>query len=87
MSPGLAAVLSFLVPGLGQIAVGRIGRGVGFLGGVALCMILAAPTMLVSGFAGVGVWVWAVFDAAKCAEKAKKSAIAKQRQRRVSRFT
>ena len=32
-SPGLAAVLSFLISGLGQIYVGRIGRGIAILRG------------------------------------------------------
>ena len=46
-SEGLAAVLSFLIPGLGQIYVGKIGRGIAFLiGGVVLAMFIWVPFLL-----------------------------------------
>lgn len=42
-SPGLAALLSFLITGTGQIYLGRVGRGLAFLfGGIALSIFLGA---------------------------------------------
>jgi TM2 domain-containing membrane protein YozV len=42
-NPGVAAVLSFLWPGLGQIYNGQIGKGIGIMVALALLGILAIP--------------------------------------------
>jgi len=72
-SSGIAAVLSFLIPGLGQIYNGRIGKG--------LLLIIGLPILLVIGiftiFIVIGVvfiilyialWIWQIYDAYKTAE-------------------
>lgn len=63
---GLAAVLSFLWPGLGQIYVGRIGGGLGIMfGGIILALVgwilLWIPLFV--------YWVWNVYDAFNLAKK------------------
>lgn len=57
---GLAAVLSFLVPGLGQIYCGRIGRGI---------FILITTIILMFIVIGVVEWIWNIYDAYAIAEK------------------
>ena len=63
---GLAAVLSFIFSGLGQIYVGQIGRGIGILiGGIIVAFIgwvfLWIPLLV--------YWVWNVYDAYNLAKK------------------
>lgn len=60
---GVAAVLSFLVPGLGQMCQGRVETGVCFL---LACMALGGLTLAVwpLAVACVPVWLWNVVDAA-----------------------
>ena len=63
---GAAAVLSFLWSGLGQIYVGRIGRGLAIiLGGVLLLFVswvlLWIPQVL--------YWIWNIYDAYNLAKK------------------
>jgi len=48
-SPALSGVCSFLIPGLGQMISGEVGRGLGFLGGSAACGVV--------GFVGYGIVV------------------------------
>lgn len=56
-NPGVAAVLSFFVPGAGQIYKGEVGRGfLTFLALIVGFVLFVLP--------GVVVWVWAVLDAA-----------------------
>lgn len=57
---GLAAILSFLVPGLGQIYCGRIGRGI---------LILITTIILMLIVIGIVEWVWNIYDAYAIAEK------------------
>lgn len=69
---GLAAVLSFLLPGIGQLYLGRTGSGVAFiLGNVAIALsvyglystalgLLAIPAL---GILSVCLWIWAIVDA------------------------
>jgi TM2 domain-containing membrane protein YozV len=55
-SPGLAAVMSFIIPGLGQIYKGQIGSGLGWFLGVIVgyaCFVLP----------GIAFHVWCVFNA------------------------
>ena len=66
-NPGLAAVLSFFVPGLGQIYNGQIGKGIAFIIGAVISGFL---TMLIIGFITYPVlWIWAMVDAYKTAER------------------
>ena len=60
---GLVIILSFLIPGLGQIYCGKIGRGLCIFVGVTatLCILV--------GFVG---YVWQIFDARKCAREVNK---------------
>ena len=59
----IAAVLSFLIPGLGQIFKGQIGSGFSIVAVFVSCSFLTAiiigyPLMVI-------VWIWAVIDAYK----------------------
>lgn len=65
-SAGLAAILSFLFTGLGQVYAGRIARGIGFIVcGVAIVSVLSLMIFLVAG-AAYGVF-WVLFIAASIA--------------------
>ncbi len=68
-SPGLAAVLSFFLPGLGQVYNGRIAKGLvlfvlgplvflGVLGWVVIGYVLFVP-----------LWIYAIYDAYRTAER------------------
>jgi TM2 domain-containing membrane protein YozV len=59
-SPTLAVILSLLIPGLGQIYLGRIGKGI-------LFFILTILLSLV--LVGFIVWIFNVYDAYKTAEE------------------
>jgi TM2 domain-containing membrane protein YozV len=64
---GLAAVLSFLFMGLGQIYNGQIGKGIGFIVAyvVSWCLMF-----VVIGFITTPVlWIWGIVDAYKSAER------------------
>ena len=66
-NPGLAAVISFFFPGLGQIYNGEIGKGILFIvvGGVfILLMIVLIGFILYPLF-----WIYNVYDAYKTAER------------------
>lgn len=67
-SPGLAAVLSLFIPGVGQIYNGQLGKGL-------LILLLLVPLNIVLSFVVIGfvtgfiTWIWGIFDAYKTAEK------------------
>jgi TM2 domain-containing membrane protein YozV len=66
-NPGTAAVLSFLISGMGQIYHGQIAKGVGF---VALQLVnLTLMTVLIGYVTFFLLWVYAIYDAHKQAEK------------------
>ena len=78
-SPGLAAVLSFLWGGLGQIYNGEIGKGllimfVQFIN--ALLMLV-----LIGFFTWPIVWIWGIYDAYKTAERINAEAAMQAQQR------
>ncbi len=52
--PGIALLLSFLLPGLGQIYNGDIGKGIGFMIGFWVLI-----------WVGIGIvfWIWGMIDA------------------------
>jgi len=66
-NPGIAAVLSFFIIGLGQIYNGQIGKG--------LFLIVAGFLVFLSMFILIGwiiypvLWIWNIYDAYKTAEK------------------
>jgi len=60
-SEGLAAVLSFFIPGLGQVYNGQIGKGIIVLILFGLC---TASIIILIGFILAPVfWVWNIYDA------------------------
>jgi TM2 domain-containing membrane protein YozV len=66
-NPGLAAVLSFLISGVGQIYNGEIGKGILI---IVVQIVNAVLMMLVIGFiTWLGVWIWSIYDAYKTAER------------------
>ena len=66
-SPGLAAVLSFLIVGLGQIYNGQIAKGLLLLLGA---MISGVLMLILIGFLfWIVIWLYAVYDAYHTAKK------------------
>ena len=58
----LAAILSFLIPGLGEIYVGKLMIGIIL---VVITLILTAAIYTVSGYAWILyiiVWLYAIYD-------------------------
>ena len=73
VSPGLAALLSFLIPGMGQIYAGATGRGIFFLFGTIFGgFFLVLPGLL--------VWFVSIFDASQCASDANRNAMGSRRR-------
>lgn len=59
----LAAFLSFLLPGLGQIYTGKIVMGIAL---IIIALILSTATTLLTIFTGILyiiVWLYAIYDA------------------------
>lgn len=64
---GLAAVLSFLFTGLGQIYNGSIGKGLFMIG---VQVINGLLMFIAIGFITYPiVWIWGIYDAYKTAER------------------
>jgi TM2 domain-containing membrane protein YozV len=64
----LAAVLSFFIPGLGQLVTGYIGKGIIFLFSTYITLFLAVLlTFILIGFLLYPVclvlWIWSIVDA------------------------
>lgn len=82
-STGLAAVLSFLLAGLGQVYVGKIARGIGFIvcGVVIALVMMSMITIFISSYGAVwiiaviasivciAIWIFNVIDAYKLANE------------------
>ncbi len=64
---GLAAVLSFFISGLGQIYNGRILKGLVII--VVQAINGALTTVLIGWIPLAIVWVWAIIDAYREAER------------------
>lgn len=67
---GIAAVASLLIPGAGQIYLGHLGRGLGFLAasfvaGLFSMFLVGIPFLL-------AIWVYAIYDAYRLAEDAER---------------
>ncbi|WP_230739776.1 hypothetical protein [Methanooceanicella nereidis] len=65
--PILALVLSFLLPGLGQIYNGDTNRGILFVIGTLMAWLLTS--VCIGIFIFLGLWVYAMYDAYLTAEK------------------
>jgi len=80
-SPGTAAVLSFVIPGLGQIYNGQIGVGI-FAGALTVIMYLLSPitlpnscfSIVVFGTLGVFMHIFCIYNAYKIATGMNESA-------------
>jgi len=69
-NPGLAAVLSFFITGLGQIYNGQIAKGVLFIIIQAINILLM---YVLIGFITTPIfWIWGMVDAYRTAEKINK---------------
>jgi TM2 domain-containing membrane protein YozV len=63
---GLAAVLSLIIPGLGQMYAGQIGRGLLFLFVVVPLTVIIALFffwLILPLFLPLAFWIWNIFDA------------------------
>ncbi len=77
-NPGVAAVLSFFIPGLGQIYAGSIGEGLGLLAGCIWCSFqYAATDSVFFGVSGILCWLISVGGAYKEVERKNKEIDAK----------
>jgi TM2 domain-containing membrane protein YozV len=65
-NPVLYLILSFLLPGLGTMVLGNVGKGVGILGlyiaGIVLSIFLIGIPL------AIGAWVWGMVDAYQSAQ-------------------
>lgn len=60
-SPGVSLIASFFIPGLGSMINGDVGKGVIFLVGYIISLVL---TIILIGFIGIFVfWIWGMVDA------------------------
>ena len=66
-SAELAAILSFIIPGLGQIYGGNIARGFIFI--LATMIAASLCPVLIGFFIALPLWIWAVADAYSSVEK------------------
>ena len=60
-NPGIAAVLSALIPGLGQVYVGRLGAGAAWF----LATGFAYWAIFVPGFLVHALCIWSAYESAK----------------------
>lgn len=66
-NPGIAAVLSFFITGLGQIYNGQIGKGILLIFIQVINLLLMV--ILIGFITYPIVWIWGMYDAYKTAEK------------------
>ena len=72
-SPGLAAVMSFFIPGLGQIYNGQIGKGIAM---VIASVIFAIMMIILIGIPlYIILWLYAIYDAYDTATKMDSSSV------------
>lgn len=71
-NPGLAAVLSFFLSGLGQVYNGQIGKGVLFFS--IQCVGIGFWFTRIAVVIGAIAWVWGMIDAYKTAERLNETA-------------
>ncbi|MDY0387749.1 MAG: hypothetical protein RBT65_11645 [Methanolobus sp.] len=58
---GVPALLSFFIPGLGQIIKGELFKAIGIWVVLVICFIL--ELILIGYLLGAIVWIWQVYDA------------------------
>jgi TM2 domain-containing membrane protein YozV len=63
-NPGVAAVCSFVVPGLGQVYNGELWKGI-LSGAITILFALTGIGLIIA----IPMWIWLVFDAYKTAEQ------------------
>lgn len=66
-NPGIAAVLSFLFTGLGQIYNGQIAKGIALI--VVQAINIALMFVVIGFFTYFIVWIYGLYDAYKTAER------------------
>lgn len=65
VSPGVAALLSVLIIGLGQMINGQVAKGIlMFIGSIAIAIFIGI-------FVGPFLWIFSGIDAYQCAKKLK----------------
>ncbi len=67
-SPGLAAVLSFFVTGLGHVYNGQIAKGLVLFVLACLFVFVLGP-IVVGWLLFVPLWIYAIYDAYRSAER------------------
>ncbi len=67
-SEGIAVILSFFICGLGQMYVGKIIRGFGFLIAFIVGSVLFALTFFL-GIIALVVWIYGMYDAYQLARQ------------------
>lgn len=66
-NPGLAAVLSFLITGLGQIYNGQLAKGIIFI--IVYFFSWLLMFVLIGLITTPILWIWGMYDAYKVAER------------------
>lgn len=66
-NPTLAAILSLLIPGVGQIYNGEVGKGILII--VVQIVNVMLMAIIIGFFTSLAVLVWAIYDAYKTAER------------------
>jgi len=61
---GVPAVMSFFMPGLGQLVKGHVGKGLGTWAAMA-CAGVAAFFVGYTVLAIPAIWIWGIYDAYK----------------------
>lgn len=68
VNPIVAAILSFILPGLGQIIAGETKKGVIFIVIAIVLWALLLPTVFISGIILLIFAIYAAYDAYKLAQ-------------------
>lgn len=72
-NPALAAILSLLINGLGQVYNGQIGKGILIF---VVQLVNAALTLLIIGWILIPIiWIWSIYDAYKVAQRINEEAM------------
>lgn len=68
-SEALAIVLSFLIAGVGQMYLGKVGRGVGILFGVIILAVMGIVTVGIGYILAIILVIWQIIDAYNLCKK------------------
>ncbi|MGI0026612.1 MAG: hypothetical protein ACREAD_02075 [Nitrosopumilaceae archaeon] len=68
-SEALAIVLSVLIAGVGQMYLGKIGRGVGILIGLIILAVIGIVTLGVGYILAIILFIWQIIDAYNLCKK------------------